>query len=48
VNWAVSSWPGTLTRNQAISALTIAEHLTIGYAENNPLVIALRQELPHG
>lgn len=34
-----------LTRNQAITALTVAELLEIGHAEDDPFVTALREEL---
>jgi hypothetical protein len=46
--WAVTDYPAALTRNQAITALMIAEYLTTGRDENDPFVIALREELPHG
>jgi hypothetical protein len=43
--WEVTYWPGFFDRNQAITALTVTELLEIGYDSNNPLVIALREEL---
>jgi hypothetical protein len=47
-HWTASTWPHNLTRNQAITALTIAECLATSHADNDPLVVALRAELPHG
>jgi hypothetical protein len=46
--WSVSTWPGVLTRNQAITALAIAEYLATGHGEDDPFVAALRAELPRG
>jgi hypothetical protein len=45
--WIVSSEPGRrlFSRNQAITALTVAELLSAGSAEGDPLVTALRGEL---
>jgi len=43
--WEVSRWPRFFDRNQAITALTITELLEAGYHNNDPVVIALRQEL---
>jgi hypothetical protein len=44
--WIVSAHPGWLfTHDQAISTLTAAELLKLGYADNDPLVIALIAEL---
>jgi hypothetical protein len=44
--WVVSCLPNRLlTRDQAITALTVAELLEIGHADNDPLVTALREEL---
>jgi hypothetical protein len=44
--WTVSSLPGRLlTRNQAITALTVTELLETGHANDEPLVMALREEL---
>jgi hypothetical protein len=44
--WTVSTSPGYLTRNQAITALTIAERLASGYDNNDPFIVAWRAELP--
>jgi hypothetical protein len=46
--WAVSTWPTSLTRNQAITALTIAERLATGYGDDDPFVAAWREELADG
>jgi hypothetical protein len=46
--WTASTWPHNLTRNQAITALTIAECLATGHDHDDLLVTALRSELPHG
>lgn len=44
--WIVSCRPGRLfSLNQAITALTLAELLADGYADDDPLVAALRDEL---
>jgi hypothetical protein len=44
--WIVSTYPAQLfSRNQAITALTLAEHLAIGYGDDEPLVMAWRKEL---
>jgi hypothetical protein len=43
--WEVTHWPRFFDRNQAITALTITELLEIGYGNDNPLVLALREEL---
>jgi hypothetical protein len=44
--WIVSCCSGRLfTRNQAITALTVIELLEAGYADDDPLVIALQKEL---
>jgi hypothetical protein len=43
--WEVSYWPRFFDRNQAITALTITEHLESGHDDNNPAVRALREEL---
>jgi hypothetical protein len=44
--WIVSCFPRRLlTRDQAITALTVAELLETGYANDDPLVTALREEL---
>ena len=44
-HWQVSNWPTLLDRNQAITALTITELRECGYRSDNPLVIALKDEL---
>jgi hypothetical protein len=43
--WEVTCWPRFFDRNQAITALTVTELLETGYRNDDPLVIALRQEL---
>jgi len=43
--WEVTCWPRLFDRNQAITALTIAELLESGHASDDPVVIALREEL---
>jgi hypothetical protein len=44
--WIVSTRPARLfTRNQAITALTIAERLAVGYDDNDPFVRSWREEL---
>lgn len=44
--WIVSTHPARLfSRNQAITALTLAERLTVDYGDNDPLVIGWRKEL---
>jgi hypothetical protein len=44
--WIVSTHPARLfTRNQAITALTLAERLAIGYGNNDPFVTNWRKEL---
>jgi hypothetical protein len=47
-HWIASTCPHSLTRNQAITALTIAELLATGHSDNDLIVVALREELPHG
>jgi hypothetical protein len=44
-NWDVSTWPVPLGRDQAITALTIAELLARGHPADHPLVTTLRDEL---
>jgi hypothetical protein len=46
--WTVSTWPGVLTRNQAITALMIAEYQATGHGEDAPFVVAWRAELRRG
>lgn len=43
--WKVSTWPEPVDRNQAITALTMAELLEQGLAAEHPLVRTLRAEL---
>jgi len=44
--WIVSCLPNRLlTRNQATTALTVAEQLETGHADDDPLLAALREEL---
>jgi hypothetical protein len=43
--WEVTYWPRFSDRNQAITALTVTELLETGYGNDDPLVIALREEL---
>jgi hypothetical protein len=44
--WVVSTYPARLfSRNQAITALTLAERLAAGYSGDDPFVIGWRKEL---
>jgi len=44
--WIVSCHPGRLfTRNQAITAMVLAERLAAGYGEEDPFVPGWREEL---
>ena len=44
--WIVSSLPRRLfDRNQAITAMVLAERLALGYGEDDPFVIGWREEL---
>ncbi len=43
--WEISYWPRFFDRNQAITALTVTELLESGYPSDDPLVLALREEL---
>ena len=44
--WIVSCHPGRLfTRNQAITAMALAERLAAGYGEDDLFVIGWREEL---
>jgi hypothetical protein len=43
--WEVSYWPRFVDRNQAISVLTITELLESGRDKDDPVVVALREEL---
>jgi hypothetical protein len=44
--WQASNWPHLLDRNQAITALAIAELLARGLASSDPVMTALYAELP--
>jgi hypothetical protein len=44
--WIVSTHPARLfSRNEAITALTLAECLAAGYGDEDPFVIGWREEL---
>jgi hypothetical protein len=44
--WVVSDFPSRLfTRNQAITAMVLAERLAAGYSDDDPFVIGWREEL---
>jgi len=44
--WVVSCHPGRLfTRNQAITAMALAERLAAGYGDDDPFVVGWREEL---
>ena len=44
--WIVSTHPARLfSRDQAITALTLAERLGAGYSDDDPFVIGWRKEL---
>ena len=44
--WIVPSYPGRLfTRNQAITAMVLAERLAAGYGDDDPFVVGRREEL---
>ena len=44
--WAISGRPGRLfTRNQAITAMVLAERLAAGYGDDDLFVIGWREEL---
>ena len=44
--WIVSCHPGRLfTRNQAITAMMLAERLSAGYGDGDPFVPGWREEL---
>jgi hypothetical protein len=44
--WIVSTHPARLfSRNQAITALTLAERLAVGYGDDDPFVIGWCKEL---
>ena len=43
--WIVSSYPGRLfTRNQAITAMVLAERLAAGYGDDDPFVLGWREK----
>jgi hypothetical protein len=43
--WRVTGWPRLLTRNEAITALVLAERLLAGYGGDDPFVAGWREEL---
>jgi hypothetical protein len=43
--WTVSTWLEPLSYNEAITALTLAERLAHGYGDDDPFVVAWREEL---
>jgi hypothetical protein len=43
--WRVTGWPRLLSRNEAITALTLAERLANGYGDDDPFVDGWREEL---
>jgi hypothetical protein len=43
--WEVTHWSQFFDRDQAITALTVTELLETGRTTDDPLVIALREEL---
>ena len=44
--WTVSGLPRRLfTRNQAITAMVLAERLAAGYGDDDPFVVGWREEL---
>ena len=43
--WRVTGWPRLLTRNEAITALVLAERLLAGYGDDDPFVAGWREEL---
>lgn len=46
--WQVTGWPGLLSRNEAITALMLADRLLAGHGEHDPFVAGWREELGHG
>lgn len=46
--WTVSTCPYARTRNQAITALTLAEWLATGHGDDDPFAAAWCEELRHG
>jgi hypothetical protein len=43
--WEAAFWPRFFDRGQALTALTVTELLQTGYSRDDPLVVALREEL---
>jgi hypothetical protein len=43
--WRVTGWPQLMTRNEAITALVLAERLAAGYGDDDPFVIGWQEEL---
>jgi hypothetical protein len=43
--WTVTYWPRLVTRNQAITVLTLEERLAASYGDDDPFVVAWREEL---
>ena len=44
--WIISSYPGRLfTRNQAVTAMVLAERLAAGHGGNDPFVVGWREEV---
>jgi hypothetical protein len=43
--WRVTGWPSLLTRNEAITALVLAERLLAGHGDDDPFVAGWREEL---
>jgi len=43
--WRVTGWPRLLARNEAITALTLAERLANGHDDDDPFVAGWREEL---
>jgi hypothetical protein len=43
--WRVDGWPRLLNRNEAITALTLAEWLLSGHSADSPCAVAWRREL---
>ena len=46
--WTVGTWPLSLTRNRAITALMLAERLATGYGDDGPRIVAWQEELRVG
>ena len=46
--WSVRTWPAPLTRNPTITAPMLAERLTPGHGDGDPLVTAWGRELSGG